>query len=43
MQRLLTGDVLHYEVKLLEGWSVRRVLTELASHEMLEHELVGAR
>ncbi len=41
MQRLLAGDVVSYEVRLLEGWTVRQVLETLAAQEALRHELAG--
>ncbi len=42
LDRLLAGAVVHYEVKLLEGWTVRQVLAELARQESLDHTLTGA-
>ena len=42
LDRLLAGDVVTYEVKLLEGWTVAQALAELAAHEALEHRLAGA-
>jgi len=42
LDRLLRGEVVFYEVKLLEGWTLRQALAELRSHESLRQELVGA-
>jgi UPF0755 protein len=42
LDRLLAGDVVVYEVKLLEGWTVRQALAQLAVQEPLLHELDGA-
>lgn len=42
LDRLLRGDVITYEVKLLEGWTVRQVLDALAAEASLRHELTGA-
>ncbi len=39
LDRLLRGEVAVYEVTLLEGWTVRRALSELAAQETLTHEL----
>jgi UPF0755 protein len=42
LDRLLSGEVVYYQVKLLEGWTVSQVLDELASHTTLVQELIGA-
>lgn len=42
LDRLLRGEVVTYEVKLLEGWTLREVLDSLAAVESLHHELSGA-
>lgn len=42
LDRLLRGEVVYYEVKLLEGWTVQQVLEELAAHSTLVQELIGA-
>lgn len=42
LDRLLRGEVVTYEVKLLEGWTVRETLAELARQENLLKELTGA-
>ena len=42
LDRLLRGEVVYYEVKLLEGWTVQQVLEELATHSTLVQELIGA-
>jgi len=42
LDRLLRGEVIQYEVKLLEGWTVSQVLAELARHDKLGQELRGA-
>ncbi|MGE0623055.1 MAG: endolytic transglycosylase MltG [Pseudomonadales bacterium] len=41
LERMLAGDVITYEVTLLEGWTVRRALAELAAQGPLAHELEG--
>lgn len=41
LARLLSGEVVVYEVKLLEGWTVRRSLAELRAQEALTLELKG--
>lgn len=38
---LVSGDVVTYEVKLLEGWTVAQALDELARHPALERRLKG--
>ena len=42
LDRLVRGDVIHYEIQLLEGWTVRQVLARVRSHEALQQTLVGA-
>jgi len=42
LQALLSGDVIFYEVQLIEGWTVTEVLGILAADTRLEHELGGA-
>lgn len=42
LQRLLAGEVVVYEVQLLEGWTVRQALAELTRQESLIHTLTGA-
>lgn len=42
LQRLVRGDVIRYEVQLLEGWTVRQVLARLMLHEALRQTLSGA-
>lgn len=42
LDRLLRGEVITYEVKLLEGWTVRQVLDALAAEASLRHQLTGA-
>jgi UPF0755 protein len=42
MARLVSGDVVTYEVRLLEGWTVRQLLEGLAAQEPLRHTLTGA-
>ena len=32
LERLLTGDVVSYELKLIEGWTVTEALAALAAH-----------
>jgi len=39
LERLLAGEVIAYEVTLLEGWTVKRALAELAAQETLTHDL----
>ncbi len=39
MERLLSGDVVRYEVKLIEGWTLSQALAALAAHPELVHEL----
>ena len=41
LDRLLTGEVVRYEVALIEGWTLAQALAALASHPELEHELTG--
>ncbi|HEY5645146.1 MAG TPA: endolytic transglycosylase MltG [Pseudomonadales bacterium] len=41
LDRLLAGRVVVHEVTLLEGWTVRRALTELAVQGSIDHELSG--
>ena len=42
MDRLLNGQVVTYEVKLIEGWTVAQALAELARQPALEQTLSGA-
>ncbi len=42
LQRIVSGDVVTYEVQLLEGWTVTQALLALQADEVLEHELAGA-
>lgn len=42
IERLVRGDVIGYEVQLIEGWTVRQVLARLANTPELEHTLEGA-
>jgi len=42
MDRLLRGDVVQYEVKLIEGWTLAQALAALAAHPDLVKELAGA-
>ncbi|MEM8768461.1 MAG: endolytic transglycosylase MltG [Pseudomonadota bacterium] len=42
MARLLNGEVVTYEVKLIEGWTIREALAELARQPALEQTLTGA-
>ena len=42
LDRLLTGEVVRYEVKLIEGWTLAEALATLSVHPDLEHELMGA-
>jgi len=39
LDRLLAGEVIAYEVTLLEGWTVKQALVELAAQESLTHDL----
>ena len=39
LDKLLTGDVISYEIQLIEGWTLREVLASVAGEEVLEHEL----
>jgi UPF0755 protein len=41
LERLLAGDVVRYQVKLIEGWTLAEALATLAVHPELEHELSG--
>lgn len=41
LQRLLAGEVVRYQVKLIEGWTLAQALATLAVHPELEHELDG--
>jgi len=41
LERLRQGDVKTYEVKLIEGWTVRDALRALAADPALEHTLAG--
>ena len=40
--RIVRGEVVTYEVQLLEGWTVMQALLALQENDVLEHELVGA-
>lgn len=40
LTKLLAGDVINYEIQLIEGWTLREVLASLARNEILEHELI---
>lgn len=42
MRRLLSGEVVQYEVKLIEGWTLAEALAALATHPDLIHVLSGA-
>ncbi len=42
LQRLLAGDVVRYEVKLIEGWTLAEALATLSVHPELEKDLTGA-
>jgi UPF0755 protein len=42
LERLLAGDVIRYEVKLIEGWTLAQALATLSVHPALEQELAGA-
>ncbi len=42
LDRLLRGEVVFYETTLLEGWTIKQVLAELAGQGTLQHELIGA-
>ncbi len=42
MKRLLSGEVVTYEVKLIEGWTIEEALAELARQPALEQTLAGA-
>ncbi len=42
LQRIVRGEVVTYEVRLLEGWTVMQALVALHENQVLEHELVGA-
>jgi len=39
LDRLLAGDVISYEIQLIEGWTLREVLAALARDDVLDHEL----
>ncbi len=39
--RLVEGDVVTYQVQILEGWTVMQAVTELARHPALIHQLEG--
>lgn len=41
LARLLSGEVVRYEVKLIEGWTLAEALAALSVHPELEHELQG--
>jgi UPF0755 protein len=41
LSRLLDGDVVSYQVQLIEGWTVRQTLQALAGEEPLRHVLGG--
>ena len=41
LARLLRGEVVRYEVKLIEGWTVAEALAALAADPDLKHELAG--
>jgi UPF0755 protein len=42
LDRLLAGEVVRYEVKLIEGWTLAQALAALFAHPDLDHELAGA-
>lgn len=42
LDRVLRGEVVVYEVKFLEGWTVGQTLNALADHPALAHDLAGA-
>lgn len=42
LDRLLAGEVVRYEVKLIEGWTLAQALAALAAHPALDHKLGGA-
>ena len=41
LDRLLAGEVVRYEIALIEGWTLAQALAALASHPELEQELAG--
>lgn len=41
LERLVAGQVVSYDVKILEGWTVMQALAMLWSHPQLERELHG--
>ena len=41
LARLLAGDVVRYQVKLIEGWTLAQALATLAVHPELDQELAG--
>ncbi len=42
LDRLLAGEVVRYQVKLIEGWTLAQALATLSVHPELEHVLTGA-
>lgn len=42
MDRLLRGEVVRYDLKLIEGWTLAQALGALAAHPDLIHTLAGA-
>ncbi len=41
LRRFVDGDVVTYDVKLLEGWTAMQAVSELARHPALTHSLEG--
>jgi len=41
LARMVAGEVVTYQVKILEGWTVKRAVAELARHPALAHTLEG--
>ncbi|MFP6835398.1 MAG: endolytic transglycosylase MltG [Pseudomonadales bacterium] len=41
LQRLVAGEVLSYEIQLIEGWTTMQSVREMASHDKLSHTLNG--
>lgn len=42
LSKLVTGRVVSYRVKLVEGWTVMQALAALQAHPALDHRLAGA-
>lgn len=41
LDKLLKGDVIQYQITLVEGWTFKQFLQALAAEEKLEHKLTG--